>query len=154
MQYLESQQRESEAAKEEAKRLRVKMKTYERYVFGVSVYVSTRGLNPGAYTHVYEHSNGVCVCEIQPGHGTAGSEGRGGGHDLGHGRGTVGCGAALHLLHLSQKVTSHTVQHHIIIFASYSRAGQRGDVMSIHFSQESQYMFSGSIAENWLKKQI
>ncbi|KAF4093553.1 hypothetical protein AMELA_G00003220 [Ameiurus melas] len=29
MQYLESQQRESEAAKEEAKRLRVKMKTYE-----------------------------------------------------------------------------------------------------------------------------
>lgn len=62
MQYLESQQRESEAAKEEAKRLRVKMKTYERYVFGVSVYVSTRGLNPGAYTHVYEHSNGVCVC--------------------------------------------------------------------------------------------
>uniref|UniRef100_A0A8B9HTL0 TRAF-interacting protein n=1 Tax=Astyanax mexicanus TaxID=7994 RepID=A0A8B9HTL0_ASTMX len=30
MQYLESQHRESEAAKEEAKRLRVKMKTYER----------------------------------------------------------------------------------------------------------------------------
>lgn len=31
MQYLETQQRESEVAKEEAKRLRVKMKTYERW---------------------------------------------------------------------------------------------------------------------------
>lgn len=42
MQYLESQQRESEAAKEEAKRLRVKMKTYERYE-RCSVCVCVRG---------------------------------------------------------------------------------------------------------------
>lgn len=59
MQYLESQQRENEAAKEEAKRLRVKMKTYERYVFGVSVYFCMSGLHPAASTHDYERSSGV-----------------------------------------------------------------------------------------------
>lgn len=32
MNFLESQKNESQAAKEEAKRLRVKMKTYERYI--------------------------------------------------------------------------------------------------------------------------
>ncbi len=47
MTYLETQQNEAQVAKEEARRLRTKMKTYERYLCGYMTPVNMKCLSRG-----------------------------------------------------------------------------------------------------------
>lgn len=111
MTYLESQHNDSQAAREEARRLRVKMKTFERYLVSFCQ-GCLEGLNATKliFKVRLKYKSHLCLCALmflawmQSGCVVAGPESRGGVHDHRYGH-RPGCsGAALHLLYLAQKV--------------------------------------------------
>lgn len=116
MAYLESQHNDAQAAREEARRLRVKMKTFERYLPSFC-WGCFEGRNAFAKLDSNKKKSVFCWCAflflawMQSGRAAAGPESRGGLHDRRYGH-RPGCsGAALHLLHLPQKVRASLRWH-------------------------------------------